>query len=58
MPNLTNSVGETIAALAEDVKETVYGTCITVVDENGVESTLTDDGNLAICHWFYLKETQ
>ena len=57
MPNLTNSVGETIAAVEADVKETVFGTCITVVDEKGVESTRIDDGNLAICHWFYLKET-
>jgi len=50
--NLTNSAGEIIAS-EEPAPETAYGTCITVeYDEEPV-----NDGNFAICHWFYLMET-
>lgn len=50
-----------VSALEADVAETVYGSCITMEygkDEAGMAIMPMMDGNFAICHWFYLKETE
>lgn len=39
-----------------DANACVFGTCVETYDSLGVvvASTITDDGNLALCHWFLL----
>jgi len=54
--NLLTSTATTVAGKDCSAVTCAIGTCVETLDNNGdvIASTVVDEGNMALCHWFHL----